>query len=69
MKRVAEGRRASGGRQADCAGGRARLGVVAGVGYLAARASKASVLRSVIYVAMVLVVVAGVLALKALVGH
>jgi len=32
MKRVAEGRRASGGRQADCAGGRARLGVVAGVG-------------------------------------
>ena len=43
--------------------------VVAGVGYLAARASHASVLRSVVYVAVVLVVVAGVLALKALVGH
>ncbi len=43
--------------------------VFAGVGYLAARASKASVLRSVIYVAVVLAVVAVVLMVKALVGH
>lgn len=43
--------------------------VVVGVGYLAARAAKASVLRSVIYLAVVLIVVAGVLVLKALVGH
>ena len=43
--------------------------VVIAVGYFAARASKASVLRSVVYVVIVVVVVAGVLGLKALVGH
>ena len=43
--------------------------VVVGVGYLAARAARASVLRSVAYVAVVVLAVACVLVLKALVGH
>ncbi|HRY08448.1 MAG: hypothetical protein H6528_00885 [Actinobacteria bacterium] len=43
--------------------------VVLGVGYLTARAAQASVLRSVLYLVAVLLVVAGVLVIKALVGH
>lgn len=43
--------------------------VVVGVGYLTARAGKASVVRSVLYVGFVVLSVVAVLALKALVGH
>ncbi len=58
-----------GGTAGVLVGELALLAVVAGVGYASSRRSGASRLRALLYVGGVVVVVAGVLALKLAVGH